>query len=108
MSINVIIEVEKLMNEPHEMRDDLRAGCGSIGDSDLAAICEAMTDIEEEKDIHRLFTTGALAAFSFLTCTEGSDMHGTTLEEFMANAWDKTQEMFVISALLDKLTGGAR
>lgn len=105
--LQIIIEDEKAMDEPQPMRDDLLAGCERVTDSDIAAICHAMTDVEEAEGFDAMFTQGALAAFSFLSVPEGEEMHGTTLGEFMANAWAKTMDMRVIEKLIDILTGGA-
>jgi len=104
--LHIILEAEKTMDESHEMREDLRAGCERVTDSDIAAICQVMTDVEEAEGFDELFTQGALAAFSFLSVPEGEEMHATTLEEFMANAWAKTRDMRAIEQLIDILMGG--
>ena len=104
--VNIILEADKRMNDPHPMREDLRAGCERITDSDIDAICTALTDAEEADGFDEAFTQGALAAFSFITVSEDEEMHGTTLGEFMANAWAKTKDMRAIEALIDILTGG--
>lgn len=84
-----------------------RAGCGKLADEQVEAFCEALTDIEEEQGMHPLFTEGMLAAFSFVTCPEGEEMHGATLAEFAENAWDKARTLFIIDAVREEILGGA-
>ena len=96
----------KREENPPKLREDFVAGCCRVEDSDTEAICYAMTEIEEREGLDDMFTRGVVAAFSFISCPEGQDMHGTTFDEFITNAWRKTEDHIAIEQLLDKLTGG--
>ena len=106
MEIIFMIPDELHPDKQKPLREDFVAGCERVEDADIEAICSAITEVGGEKEFDELFTCGILAAFSFLTVTEGEDMYGTTLQEFMANAWEKTAHRKAIEELLDKLMGG--
>ncbi len=105
MNITFIL-LDELHKETPELREDFVAGCCRVEDTDTEAVCYAMTEIEKREGFDDMFTRGVIAAFSFISCPEGQDMHGTTFDEFMTNAWRKTEDHIAIERLLDKLTGG--
>lgn len=107
MEIVFMVSDELHPDEQKPLREDFVAGCQRVEDADIVAVCSAITEVEEQEGFDEMFTCGILAAFSFLTTTEGEDMHGTTLQEFMANAWKKTETRMKIEQLLESLIGGA-
>ena len=64
------------------------AGCGAISQDEYARIYdELFGDVVCDSDVEKFFYYGYLAGLAFVSCPEGTDMHGEDAFTFAKNAY---------------------